>query len=287
VLDELQLKRERENQEAERHRRRRDDLNDKTREWVEKRDALNAQVRALVDEATGHRLRRDELNAEVKAAKEERDKHNRRVNELQDQLSELRRRKLPRGAIPLGKLQQELKRLEFKQMTSVLSVDKERALVDEIQRLQGEVKKLERSLEENEEVRKVRDELKAARDLAEDAHRRVSELAEKAQAEHDQMTTLYEQSDVQRKEADRAQEEFIKTKMLADEEHRKHIDRIRQVHDYDKIIHGIWMKSRGVPEAAAEQVDAKKEAELIFERFKKGEKLSTEDLLTLQKSGYL
>jgi uncharacterized coiled-coil DUF342 family protein len=287
LLDDLQLKRERENQEAERHRRRRDDLNDKTREWVEKRDALNAQVRALVDEATQHRIQRDELNAAVRVAKEERDKHNRRVNELQDHLNELKRRKLPRGAIPLGKLQQELKRLEFKQMTSVLSVDKERALIDEIQRLQGEMKKLERSLEENEDVRKIRDELKAARDLAEEAHRQVSELAEKAQTEHDQMTALYEKGDALRREADRAQEEFIKTKMLADEEHRKHIDRIRQVHDYDKIIHGIWMKSRGVPEAAAGEVDARKEAELIFERFKKGEKLSTEDLLTLQKSGYL
>ncbi|TLZ45534.1 MAG: phosphoserine phosphatase [Methanobacteriota archaeon] len=286
-MDELQLKRERENQEAERHRRRRDDLNDKTREWVEKRDALNGQVRALVDEATQHRIQRDELNAAVRTAKEERDKHNRRVNELQDHLTELKRRKLPRGAIPLGKLQQEVKRLEFKQMTSVLSVDKERALIDEIQRLQGEMKKLERSLEENEDVRKMKEELTSARDLAEEAHRQVSELAEKAQAEHDQMTALYEKGDALRREADRAQEEFIKTKMLADEEHRKHIDRIRQVHDYDKIIHGIWMKSRGVPEAAAEEVDAKKEAELIFERFKKGEKLSTDDLMTLQKSGYL
>ena len=287
MLDELQLKRERENQEAERHRRKRDELNDKTREWVEKRDALNAQVRALVDEATQHRIQRDELNAQVKAAKEERDKFNRRVNDLQDQLAEVRRRRLPRGAIPLGKLQQELKRLEFKQMTSVLSVDKERALIDEIQRFQSEVKRLEKAVEENEDVKKVREELTTARDLAEDAHRRVSELAEKAQAEHDQMTALYEQSDGQRREADRAQEEFIKTKMLAHEEHRKHIERIRQVHDYDKIIHGIWMKSRGVPEAAADEVDAKREAEQIFERFKKGEKLSTEDLMTLQKSGYL
>jgi len=287
LLDELQLKREHENQEAERHRRRRDDLNDKTREWVEKRDALNAQVRALIDEATQHRILRDELNAQVKAAKEERDTWNRRVNDLQDQLSDLKRRKLPRGAIPLGKLQQELKRLEFKQMTSVLSVDKERALIEEIQKLQAEVRRLEKALEENEDVRTLKEELKAARDKAEDAHRRVSELAEKAQAEHDLMTRLYEQSDELRRQADHAQEEFIKTKMLADEEHRKHIEHIRQVHDYDKIIHGIWMKSRGMPAEATVQVEAKREAEEIFERFKKGEKLSTEDLLTLQKSGYL
>lgn len=286
MLDELQLKRERENQEAERHRRRRDDLNEKTREWVEKRDALNAQVRGLIDEATQHRILRDELNAQVKAAKEERDKWNRRVNDLQDLLSDLKRRKMPRGAIPLGKLQQELKRLEFRQMTSVLSVDKERALIDEIQKLQAEVRKLEKALEENEDVRKVNDELKTVRDKAEVAHRRVSELAEKAQREHDLMTGLYEQSDTLRRQADLAQEEFIKTKMLADEEHRKHIERIRQVHDYDKIIHGIWMKTRSVP-GVSEETDAKKEAEQIFEKFKKGEKLSTEDLLSLQKSGYL
>ncbi len=286
MLDELQLKRERENQEAERHRRRRDDLNEKTREWVEKRDALNAQVRGLIDEATQHRILRDELNAQVKAAKEERDKWNRRVNDLQDLLSDLKRRKMPRGAIPLGKLQQELKRLEFRQMTSVLSVDKERALIDEIQKLQAEVRKLEKALEENEDVRKVNDELKTVREKAEVAHRRVSELAEKAQREHDLMTGLYEQSDTLRRQADLAQEEFIKTKMLADEEHRKHIERIRQVHDYDKIIHGIWMKTRSVP-GVSEETDAKKEAEQIFEKFKKGEKLSTEDLLSLQKSGYL
>lgn len=287
LMDELQVKREKENQEAERHRRRRDELNDKTREWVEKRDELNAQVRALVEEATGHRIQRDELNGKVRAAKEERDTWNKKVNEFLDVVNEAKRRRLPRGAVPISKLRRDLKSLEFKQMTSVLTVEKERALVEEMARIQAELKKLEKSLEDNEEVRKLTDELKAARDKAEAAHKSVSELAEQAQAEHDQMTALYEKSDETRRMADQAQEEFIKTKMLADEEHRKHIEHIRQVHDYDKIIHGIWVKNREAAGEPVEAVDAKKEAEAIFERFKKGEKLSTEDLMTLQKSGYL
>lgn len=286
MLDELQLKREKENQEAERHRRRRDELNDKTHEWVDKRDELNAQVRALVEDATQHRIKRDELNAQVKLAKEERDQYNKKVNELFDVLSDVKRKKLPRGAVPESKLRRDLKALEFRQMTSVLSAEKERALIEEMARVQVEIKKLEKTLEENEEVAKVRDELKAARDKAEAAHKRVSELAEQAQAEHDQMSALYEKSDELRRQADQAQEEFIKTKMLADEEHRKHIEHIREVHDYDKIIHGIWMKSHKVP-GQVEEVDAKKQAEEIYERFRKGEKLSTEDLMTLQKSGYL
>lgn len=286
MQDELRTKRERENAEAERHRRRRDELNDKTREWVAKRDQLNAQVRALVEEATGHRIKRDELNTQVKLAKEERDQWNRKRNELLDRLNEMRRRQLPRGAIPLGKLKRELKALEFKQMTSVLKVDKERELIEEMGRLQLEVRRLEKALDENQEVRKVGDELRDADAKAEAAHRRVGELAEQAQAEHDLMTSLYERSDELRRQADLAQEEFIKTKMAADEEHRKHIEHIRSVHDYDKILQGMGLKERRLV-GAAEEVSAKRQAEIIFERFKKGEKLSTEDLMTLQKSGYL
>jgi len=286
LLIDLEDKRERENGEAERHRRRRDELNDKTREWVNRRDERNGKVRELVEEAMGHRLRRDELNGQVKKAKDERDVWNRKVNELVDVVNELKRRKLPRGAIPLGQLKRELKELEFKQMTSVLKPGKEQELMKEMTRLQAEILKLEKALEENAEVRKAQQELRDGKEKAEAAHRLVGQLAEEAQKEHDTMTQLYEQSDAIRREADLAQEEFIKTKMLADEEHRKHIEHIRQVHDYDKIIHGIRLKTDQIS-PGEEGVSVKRQAEMIFERFKRGEKLSTDDLMTLQKSGYL
>ncbi|HLA47509.1 MAG TPA: phosphoserine phosphatase [Thermoplasmata archaeon] len=286
LLDELELKRERENGEAERHRRRRDELNDKTREWVMRRDDLNAQVRALVEEAMGHRQKRDELNSQVKKSKEERDVWNRTVNEFSDRLNELKRRKLPNGTIPLSRLKRELRDLEFKQMTSVLTQNKEAELIKEMTRVQAEVRRIEQALEQDAEVKKALEELRDAKDRAESAHRMVGQLAEQAQREHDAMTELYERSDELRKQADLAQEEFIKTKMLSDEEHRKHIENILQVHDFDKIIQGIRMKTYKAREET-EGVSAKRQAELIFERFKRGEKLSTEDLMTLQKSGYL
>ncbi len=284
-LDELESKREQANAEAERHRRRRDDLNLATREWVEKRDALNGQVRALVEQATQHRQKRDELNAQVQAAKAERDKWNRRVNELLAKVNDLKRTRMPRGGIPIARLKREVRELEFRQQTRVLTPAEERALIDEMGRLQAEIRKREKELEQDEEVKKALEELRAAKEIAEASHKRVGEVAEAAQEEHDGMVALFEQSDSFRREADGAQEEFIKTKMLADEEHRKHIEFIRQVHDYDKIIHGIRQKGR--TGAEVEEVSSKRQAELIFERFRKGDKLSTEDLMILQKSGYM
>jgi uncharacterized coiled-coil DUF342 family protein len=285
ALQDLEAKREVANADAEKHRRRRDELNLLTREWVEKRDALNAEVRSLVEQATVHRQARDELNAQVQAAKAERDRFNRRVNEFLAKVNDIKRTRVPRGGIPVFRLKRELRDLEFRQQTRVMKPGEERELIEEMGRLQQEIRKREKELEQDQEVAKALEELRVAKETAEASHKRVGELAEAAQKEHDQMVALFEQGDALRAEADGAQEEFIKTKMLADEEHRKHIDFIRQVHDYDKIIHGI--RQRGHQGEVFEEVDTKRQAEIIFERFRKGEKLSTEDLMTLQKSGYM
>lgn len=288
-LEDLNAKREAEISVAERHRRRRDELNEETHRWMEKRDTLNGQVRELVEQAVKHRESRDTLNTEVRKAKEERDRLNRRVNELAEQLNETKRRRLPRGAIPLGKLRRELKDLEFRQMTSVLTVDKEKAIIEEMQGIRHQVVKLEKSLEADVEVKAALDGLTKAKEEAEASHARVGQLAEQAQAAHDAMQKLYEQSDGLRRDADKAQEEFIRSKMAADEEHHKHIEHVHLVHDLDKLAHGYTARTRkDEPEGAApEPPSGRREAELIYERFRKGEKLSTEDLMTLQKSGYL
>ena len=61
---------------------------------------------------------------------------------------------------------------------------------------------------------------------------------------------------------------------------------IKQVHDYDKIIYSLKQKRRRFKKVKDEKI-AKQQAEDIYERFKKGEKLDTEDLMYLQKAGYL
>ncbi|MDW5564196.1 MAG: phosphoserine phosphatase [Methanomassiliicoccus sp.] len=286
LLEELEQKRQLHNVEAERHRKARDELNEKTREWVEKRDTLNGKVRELVDQAAKHREARDQLNVKVRESKEQRDKWNKLVNELNEKVTKIKKDNLPKNGPPVSKLKKELKTLEFKQMTSVLSKEKEQEIIEQMGQLQAQIKEREKAYDQNEEVKNAIKELRDAKDQAESHHRSVSESAEKAQAEHDAMIGLYEQADALRKEADSAQESFIANKVNADEEHKKHIENIRQVHDYDKIIAGMRQKARKAKKKD-DEASAKEEAEKIFDKFKAGEKLSTEDLMALQKSGYL
>lgn len=286
LLEDLRKKRKRYDIEADRYKKKRDELNSESRRWIEKRDQLNAKVRELIEKARQHRGTRDELNEKVKQTKKDRDEWNKRVGELREEISKIKRKKLSKDGVSIDRLRRELKMLEFKQMTSVLSVDKERELIDILSKIQSEIEEREKTLEQDEEMRQMIKELQVAKEKAEECHRLVEEMAERAQLEHASMMEAYDEGDRLRKEADECQERFIKSKTLADEEHKKHIEFIRMVYDFDKIISGLNAKERRVRKEEEETL-AKKEAEDVYERFKRGEKLSTEDILTLQKSGYL
>ncbi|MEM3049987.1 MAG: phosphoserine phosphatase, partial [Thermoplasmata archaeon] len=226
------------------------------------------------------------LNAEVKEAKAKRDEWNRKYAELSEKAMTLRREKMPKSGQSIRKYKAELRALEKKHMTSVMSAEKEKALMKEMALLDSKIKEMEREIEQFTEVKQAEREAREAKEQAEMFHRKVSELAEKAQIEHDAMMKLYEEADRLKKEADAAQEKFIEAKLAADEQHREHIEHIRQVHDFDKIISGIRERSRKTRKEK-DETSAKREAEEIFERFKSGEKLSTEDIMILQKSGYM
>ncbi len=286
-VDEIEQKRDLLNVEAERRRKSRDELNESTRELAGQRDKLNSEVRKLIEEAGEHKRRRDELNEKVKEAKDQREVWNRKYSEIGSELVELRRIMSPRTGTPISKLRRDLKALEFKQMTTVLTPDKEKDIVEQMSKLQAEIKKREQVLQSDPKYAGTLRDVNEAKEKAEYYHKTVAALAEEAQTEHDRMMEFYDRADTVRQQADDFQVKFIEVKNKADEEHRKHIEAIHQVHDFDKILYGIRQKQRK-PYAMQQDIErVNREAQELFERFKKGDKLSTEDIMILQKSGYL
>ncbi|MDR0335355.1 MAG: phosphoserine phosphatase [Methanomassiliicoccaceae archaeon] len=280
------------NNDAEKHRRLRDDLNKQTKEWVVKRDALNTQVRTLIEDASKHRDTRDEHNVKVRESKDSRDEWNKKVTELNDKVSALRKdrdavpEKRAEGDVPIKQLKKQLRDLEFTQQTKPLEKKKEDDLLKQISLLARQIEEKEKASEQGGEVKELVRQLREAKAQAEVFHKAVSEHARAAQASHDDMIRLYDEADKLRKEADGAQEKFIECKTQADEEHKKHIEQIKSVHEMDKDVGAIKNKKAKDRRKKVDN-ESKKEAEEIFERFKAGEKLSTEDLMALQKSGYL
>jgi uncharacterized coiled-coil DUF342 family protein len=286
IIHELEDKRNRLNKMAEDHKRNRDKYNSSTKHWAGNRTELNDRVKHCLGEASTHKIQRDDINKEVQDAKKEREKLNKEYNRLAETVNKIKKARLPKEGLSLNKLKRERKKLEFKQMTSVLSSEKERELIDSLTQIEEQIEEREKELEMNNDIRQAIQEAMKAKDRAELVHKRVNELAERAQEEHDSMVNLYKDANKSRKDADNAQDKFLENKEIADKEHTNHIFYIRQVHEYDKVLAGIKRKYRKAKKEKSETI-AKQQAEDIYEKFKKGEKLSTEDLMCLQKAGYL
>ena len=268
-------------------RRERDRLNDEARKHAEERDGFNAQVRGLVNQANEHKKRRDEMNEGVKRSKEARDEANKVADEAQKAADALRRTQMPEGVAgdSVLKLKKEARQLEMDHMTKVLSPTKEKALMERLKEIGKLLKAKDVALRANPELASALGKAEELKEKAEKSHAKVGEMAEKAQAEHDAMIKLYKSSDKLRKSADKLQEKFVVSKMEADKIHKAYIEYVNAIHaieDADAVASGGQGRSSHQSQAQNEAA-----AEMVFQKFKSGEKLSTEDLLTLQKAGLL
>ena len=281
ATDELEHKRAESNARADEHRAQRDRLNARARELADQRGLILDELHAKSAEAQDHRRHRDELNDTVREAKRAREEWNGRLQSAADHLQEVKRTRTPRtGAVPVWKLRKDLRELEFRHMTTVLTADQEKRLVEEMKRLEALIKEQDDQLHADPEIDKAMAAQAEARTEAERHHQAVGSLAEEAQREHEAMVQLYEAVDELRRQADDVQAKLIEAKSAADEAHRAHISSIEEVRDIEKLLYA----ARGGRGPAAWAGEPPKEEDFLA-RLKKGEKVSTEDLLELQKSG--
>ena len=282
ATEELEQKRAESNARADEHRARRDHLNAEARTNADERARIVDELRERSSEAQDHRRHRDQLNDQVREEKALREEWNRKLQEVGDKLQELKRQKAPRpGAVPVWRLKKELKELEFRHMTTALTGDQEKRLIEEMKRLEAAIRDQDAELRQDPAVEQTMKEFAEARDEAEKHHAAVGQFAAEAQAEHEAMVKLYEVVDELRRRADEAQAKLIEVKTAADEAHHAHIAAIEEVRDIEKMLYAA--RGGRAPPSWADAQPPKEEDFLA--RLKKGEKVSTEDLLELQKSG--
>jgi len=263
-------------------RDRRNELNQKASHRASLRDELNAKTREQVDEAQEHREKRDELNDRVQEHKERRNELNAEANKLFAQLDEKKHElKLDEGK-SLEELKAEIERLEFKQQTEVLSPGDERSLIDRIDGKRKDYRERQEKLQETGELDELREKAQAVRDEASEHHQQVTQLADEAQQHHNQMIEAYRAADDIRDRADEVHELFVEAQELADRHHEDFVRVQKRLRQLDKREEKARQSER-----AKRREAAKEEAEAIYQKFKEGETLETEDLMKLQKAGLL
>lgn len=285
-IEDLRTKKEELQKIANELKEKRNKLHSKSKKFADERDSLNSKVREMRNKITEHKKKRDELNERVKHAKEQRNELNKSYNSIKKQIEELQRTRLAAAGANINELKKQLRSLENEQMTQPMSPQKEKKVIELISELHTKIKGQEELLNKDPRLKKALEEEKILKQKAEKQHDSVEKLAKRAQEEHEGMIVLIKQLDNLVKKVNEIQETIVMTKIEADTVHRDFIEHVDKIHDLEREASAVKQQTEK-KKKVVEATTAQKEADEIFERFKRGEKLSTEDLMALQKAGLI
>jgi phosphoserine phosphatase len=246
----------------------RDALNKEANKQRELRNELNASIKENLDKAIEYRNKRDEINKEVKKYKKLRDQTN----------EELKKLEWASGKRDIINIENEIKRIDKTIETQVLNIRKENELVKKATDLR---KKLQ-DMQEDEKIQKEALELKK---LSESYHEKVVEFSDEAQVTHESMIEYFKKIDDIRTKADEAHNKFIEVKDNASKKHEEVKEILGHIRKINKRLDKIKSKKRSKDSEATmkKNSEEKAHAEDIYQKFKDGKKLNTDELLLLQK----
>ena len=248
----------------------REEFNKIAKEQRKIRDELNASLKENLNKAIEFRNERNEINKSVEEAKKARNDANNQIKNLE--WSSGKRDKV--------KIENEIKKIDKIIETRVLDIKKENQLVKNA----NDLRKQLMDIQEDESVKEEAQEL---RKLSEEEHEKVITLSEKAQAAHEEMLTYFRKTDDIRTAADEAHKNFIEARNNASAKHEEFKAVLSDIHVINKKLgSGKPRKRRSDKKPSSgsnKNREEKERAEEIFEKFKQGGKLSTEELLLLQK----
>ena len=248
----------------------REEYNKIAKEQRKIRDELNASLKENLNKAIEYRNERNEINKAVEAAKKARNEANNKIKNLE--WSSGKRDKI--------KIENEIKKIDKIIETRVLDIKKENQLVKNA----NDLRKQLMEIHEDESVKGEAEELKK---ISEEEHEKVIALSEQAQEAHEEMLKYFRKTDDIRTAADEAHKQFIEARKNASAKHEEFKATLSDIHVINKKLGSNKPKRRKSDNkgssGANKNREEKERAEEIFEKFKNGGKVSTEEILLLQK----
>ena len=249
----------------------REAFNREAKEQRKIRDELNSELKENLAKAIEFRDQRNEINKQVEENKKARNKVNDEIKSLE----------WSSGKKDKIRIEAEIKKIDKIIETRVLDIKKENQLVKNANDLRKE-------LAEIKEDDKVKEEAAELKKKSEEFHAKVVELSEQAQEAHEQMLSYFRKTDEIRTAADEAHKLFLQARKNASAKHEEFKMILSEIHVINKKLGSNKNRKRRSDKSGGssnnkKNREEKERAESIFDKFKNGKKLSTEELLLLQK----
>lgn len=256
-------------------------------EWFEKKEELGSRIRGLIRKIKEDREKRNTLTKEVKEEKKERDSLNQEVKDKISAVKELSREKdeISKKAgfkEDPSDIRRQIERLEFKIETEGLSFEKEKKLMDVIKGLKKRYKEAQKISGVWGRIHETSGQIDEKKKQAEEVHKEIQKKAEESQKMHEEMIALSKEVDELKKQEEEAFKKFVEFKAKFNDVNEKLKVKLTELNEVNGKLNK-HVKSKRLEKEAREYEILESKEQLIEEKIKKGEKLTTEDLLVFQK----
>ncbi|MDP6334507.1 MAG: hypothetical protein QF479_07730 [Candidatus Poseidoniaceae archaeon] len=260
------------------HQKQRDEWNAKVVENRSRRDQINGQKRELYDEIERQRTVRDKENTRAREAKVERKNANEKYFALREELfgPEVNDRNRGKKGDSPEFIKKKMNNLEMAHMTGQIKDAK----------FSEQMKSLSRKLKDLEAAKKVKSvsgdnaELDRLYEAKEAAHKEVIESADAAQAAHDLMGKLRDETKRMNSEHEMAHRAFIAAKTEADEEHQHYIVAMRSAYSARHLMKAAQDRADGIQPSKADAIPQNVD---LMSALMSGQQLSTEQIMAMQR----
>jgi uncharacterized coiled-coil DUF342 family protein len=241
---------------------------------VEKRNKLNEQLKKLRLGIHELKNERDGLNAEVKTLKQLRDKQRAKIRATVDELkvhnqkiTELKK-KTPRAS--RRELQREFEDIEWKIQTSMLDMQEEKRLVENVKQLETHLNTYKKIDVHAKKIAELREELESLEAVAESAHQELTKRAERSQHIHAKMIVKISESENIKGEADSLHSVYVQAKEQIKPLHEE----FKRIAENRKKLQDAIREEENRKKKKTEKVLKKKLEIQVRNKLQRGEKLS-------------
>jgi uncharacterized coiled-coil DUF342 family protein len=253
------------------------DLSAKIKLEKQRRDELNAKTKEL-------RAKRHEIIGKIKAARE-------KLNAVLEEA-----KKIPPGPSAEA-LRAQIDALEWSLQTEARSAKAEKELSKKIRELEKQLPLAAKKKDFSASIRALRDEIRALEAPLEALDKELKPALEEANGHHRKLISYYKEAEQLSKSISYAFSQLDLARMEAATDSKAYAHAVGAVREKER---GYQQELRELEKAEREKEKAEKEAarsatqsriseaaKPIYEKFKQGKKISTEEFLILQGSGLL
>lgn len=285
LLQELKLARE----EVEKLKKELGKVNRQKEEWFRKREDVGKKIATHISTIAGEKKARNTLTGTVRGLKSKWDELNTKINVEVSEIKELKQKYqglLDKSKIKgdPGRVLKDIEQLEFKLQTVPMSFEAEQRLMKRVKDLKKKQESLKGVSDLHNQIKEKSKFIDQIKTEANALHKKIQDSAGASQEHHEELLEQSKGIDDLRVQEKELYEKFLEQKKIYLEMNAKLKERLNLIKEIKSKLeeHNVKVEKN---KAEEEKKSLKELLREVEEKITKGDKLTTEDLLVLQRGG--